>query len=202
MCKPFLWLFGRSNTDLVLSDLQWLLGGVVTVSSDEVLEQKLGVSEVAAVVPERLSVASDERLLEVGAVPDPLLHVVALEKWLSLLHELVGAHLHVLVEQVASQHLLSVLGVQDLRVDEGVARDALGDELEILVVEELIVVVQEEEGHHRHIHHVLLVQWVVHIQISHVVVPLWIVGVEEQSVEWELWTNSLANIKQVKHLLN
>ena len=87
-------------------------------------------------------------------------------------------------------------------MQERVTSDTLGDEVEILVVEELVIVVQEKERHDAHVHHVLFVQWVVHIKVSHVVVPLWIMRVQEQSVYWELWTNSLANIKQVEHLLD
>ena len=146
--------------------------------------------------------ASDERLLQVSAVPDPLLHIVALKKWLTLLDELVCAHLHVLVEEVASEHLLPIFRVEDLRVQERVPTDGLCDKLEILVVEELVVVVECQERHDRHIHDVLLVQRVVHIQISHVVVPLRIVGVQEQCVEWELWSNSFAHIEQIEHLLD
>ena len=146
--------------------------------------------------------ASDERLLQVGAVPDPLLHVVTFEKWLTLLDELVCAHLHILIEEVASEHLLPVFRVKDLRVQERVPTDSFGDKLEILIVEELVVVVKCQERHDRHIHDVLLVQRVVHIQISHVVVPLWIVGVQEQCVEWELWSDSFAHIEQVEHLLD
>ena len=134
-----------SETDFVAADLKWLLQGVVRVSSDEVLKEELGVSEVAGVILPRLSVASDQSLLEVGGVPDPSFHLLALEEVRSLGDELVSSHLDVLIEEVASEHLLSVLGVEHLGVEVRVSEHGLGDELEVLVMEEHVVVVQEEE---------------------------------------------------------
>ena len=93
--------------------------------------------------------ASDESFLEVGGVPDPLLHLLALEEVLSLLDKLIGSHLDVLVEEVASQHLLPVLGVQHLGVQESVPEHCLSHELEVLVMEEHVVVVEEQERHER-----------------------------------------------------
>ena len=131
----------------MLANLKRLLKGVIGISSDEVLEQELGVGEVRGIVLPRLSVAPDEGFLEVGGVPDPLLHLIALEEVLSLLDEFVSSHLNVLIEEVASENLLSVLGVQHLGVQESVTKHCLRDELEVLVMEEHVVVVQEQEGH-------------------------------------------------------
>ena len=93
--------------------------------------------------------ASDKSFLEVGGVPDPLLHLLALEEVLSLLDKLISPHLDVLVEEVASQHLLPVLGVQHLGVQESVPKHCLSHELEVLVMEEHVVVVKEQERHER-----------------------------------------------------
>ena len=64
-----------SEADPVLAQLEGLLQSVVSVATDKVLEQQLTVSEVAGIILERLAVASDESLLEVGGVPDPLFHL-------------------------------------------------------------------------------------------------------------------------------
>ena len=111
-------LYIDSDTDSVFSDLEWLLEGVIRVSSDEVLEKELGVSEVRSIVLEVLSVTSDESLLEISGPPDPLLHLFTSEEVLSLLDEFISSHLNVLIEQVASQNLLSVFIIKHLRVDE------------------------------------------------------------------------------------
>ena len=103
-----------SHTDSVSANLKWLGVGVIRVSSNEVLEEEFGISEVTSVILERLPVASDQGLLEVGAEPDPLLHVLAVEEMLSFLDQLVGTKLNVLVKEVAPKHLLPVLSVEHL----------------------------------------------------------------------------------------
>ena len=50
----------------MFSDLKWFFEGVVTVPTDEVLEQELGVGEVTGIILKGLSVASDESLLEIS----------------------------------------------------------------------------------------------------------------------------------------
>ena len=166
------------------------------------MEEELGVSEVAGVVLPGLPVASDESFLEVSGVPDPLLHLLALEEVFSLLDKLIGSHLDVLVEKVASQHLLPVLGVQHLGVQESVPEHCLSHELEVLVMEEHVVVVKEQERHERKVHHVLLEERVINVQISHVIIPLWIVRVQQHRLKWEFRANSLDHIEQVQHLLD
>ena len=89
--------------------------------------------------------ASDESLLKIGSVPDPLLHLLSSEQVLSLLDQLVSSHLHILVEQVATEDLLPVLVVKGVGGQEEHAQGGLGHELQILVMEEGIVVVEEEE---------------------------------------------------------
>ena len=89
--------------------------------------------------------ASHKSLLEVGGEPDPSLHVLSAEEVLSLLHQLVSAHLHVLVEEVAAEHLLAIAVVQHVRGHEQQTQGALGHELHVLVVEEDVVVVKEKE---------------------------------------------------------
>ena len=89
--------------------------------------------------------ASDESFLEVGSVPDPLLHLLSSEQVLSLLDQLVSSHLHVLVEQVATEHLLPVLVVEGVGGHEEHSQGCLCHKLEVLVMEESIVVVEEEE---------------------------------------------------------
>ena len=130
-----------SYTDLVGSDLQWSLVGIVRISSHEVLKQQFGVSEISCIILETLPVASDESLLKVGTVPDPSLHVLAFEKWLPRLDKFISTHLNVLVEEITSEHLLSVFCVQELRVQECVSEDGLGDKGKVLVVEEHVIVV-------------------------------------------------------------
>jgi hypothetical protein len=137
-----------SCTDLVMSDLQWRLVSIIRVSSNEVLKQQFGVSEITGIILEGLPMASDKSFLKVSAVPDPSLHVFTLEKWLPLLDEFISTHLNVLVEKVATQHLLSVFSVEELRVHERVSEDSLCDELEVLVMEEQVIVVEEQEREH------------------------------------------------------
>jgi hypothetical protein len=68
--------FSRSDTDSVLTDGQWLFKCVISVSSDEILEQEFRISEIRCIILERLSVRSHESLLEISSEPDPLLHLV------------------------------------------------------------------------------------------------------------------------------
>ena len=89
--------------------------------------------------------ASDESFFEIGGVPDPVFHVISLEKMLSLLDKFISSHLDVLVEKVASKNLLSVLGIKHLRVQESISEHCLSHELEVLVMEEHVVVIQEQE---------------------------------------------------------
>ena len=89
--------------------------------------------------------ASHESLLEISGEPNPFLHVFSTEEVLSLLDELICAHLDVLVEEVAAEHLLAVTVVQHVRGHEQQTQCALGDELHVLVVEEDVVVVEEQE---------------------------------------------------------
>jgi len=64
---------------------------------------------------------------------------------LSLLNEFISSHLDVLIEQVASKHLLSVLSIQHLGVQESITKHCFSDELEVLVMEEHIIVVKEQK---------------------------------------------------------
>lgn len=73
--------------------------------------------------------ASDESLLKVSSVPDPLLHLLSSEQVLSLLDQLVSSHLHVLVEQVATEDLFPILVVEGVRGQEEHAQGGLGHEL-------------------------------------------------------------------------
>ena len=116
-----MYLPSSSNTDSMFSNSEWFLLGIVRVSSDEVLKQELGVSEVAGVVLERLSVASDQSLLEISRVPDPSFHVFASEHVLSFGDEFVSSHLNILIEEITSKNLLSIFIVYQLRVEESVS---------------------------------------------------------------------------------
>jgi len=49
---------------------------------------------------------------------------------------------------------------------------------------------------------VLFEKWIINIEVSHIIIPLWIMWVQKHSLQWELWANSLNNIKEIKHLLN
>ncbi len=89
--------------------------------------------------------ASDECLLEVSSEPYPLLHILTAEEVLSLLDELIGAHLNVLVEEVAAEDLLAITVVQDVGGHEEQTEGGLGNELQVLVVEEDVIVVEEQE---------------------------------------------------------
>ena len=134
-----------SDTNASLADFEGLVEGVVGVTSDEVLEQQLRVGEVAGVVLEALTMGAHQSLLEIGRVPDPLLHFSAVQQVLALLNQLVGSHLHVLVKEIAAEDLLPVLVVNIVRGDEEQREGSLGNELEVLIVEEHIVVIEEEE---------------------------------------------------------
>ena len=134
-----------SDTNPGVADGEGLLEGVVGVASHEVLQQELGVGEVRSVILERLSVGPHECLLEVSSEPYPLLHVLAAEQVLSLLDELIGAHLYVLVEEVAAEDLLAIAVVQDVGGHEQEPEGGLGNELQVLVVEEDVIVVEEQE---------------------------------------------------------
>jgi len=136
-----------SDTNPGVANGEGLLEGVVGVASHEVLQQELGVGEVRSVILERLSVGPHECLLEVSSEPYPLLHVFAAEQVLSLLDELIGAHLYVLVEEVAAEDLLAIAVVQDVGGHEQEPEGGLGNELQVLVVEEDVIVVEEQELH-------------------------------------------------------
>ena len=131
----------------MISDSEWLYEGVVCVSTDEILEQQFRVSEVAGVVVPVLSVTSDEGLLEILGPPDPFSHGWACKEVGSLLDDFVGSHLDVLIEQVASKHLLSVFVVVRLRCEEEGTQYGLANEVEVLVMEEDVVVIKEQERH-------------------------------------------------------
>ena len=146
--------------------------------------------------------ASDQGFLKISGPPDPFFHFLTSEQVLSFSDEFISSHLDVFVEQITSEELLSVLKVEHLGDQEGSSHDGLGDELEVLVVEENIVVIQEHETSSHQPHHLGLVEWVFNVQICHVIIPLWIVWVQHHSLEWESWSDSLDYIKQVKHLLN
>ena len=74
-----------SDTDSGVGNGKGFLKGIVSVSSDEVLEQEFRVSEIWSVVLEWLSMASHESLLEISSEPNPLLHVLTTEKVFSFL---------------------------------------------------------------------------------------------------------------------
>ena len=191
-----------SPADTVLSHFEGLLESVVRVAADEVLQEQFRVSEVAGVVLEALSVGTAEGLLKVGRVPDPPLHVLRPEHVLALLDELVSAHLHVLIEQIAAQDLLSVLVVDSIVGQEHETESGLGDKLHVLVVEENVVVVQEEEGSNGGEGHVAFVVGILNVEVSHIIVPLAVVGIQEHGAQREAWAHPLAHIQQVEHLLD
>ena len=80
--------------------------------------------------------------------PEPLLHLGAPKQVLPFLNELIGSHLDILIEQVASENLLSIPGIDEVGGKEEDAESSLGDKLHVLVVEEEVVVVQEDELKH------------------------------------------------------
>ena len=62
----------------------------------------------------------------------------------AFLDKFVSAHLHILIEEIATQHLLAVTVVENVRSHEEETEGALCHELHVLVVEEDVVVVEEE----------------------------------------------------------
>ena len=155
--------FMKSHTNSVLSNSKWFLKSVISVSSNEILKQELGISEVTGIIVEWLSVASDKSLLKIGWVPDPSLHFVALEHMFSLSNKLICSHLNILVKQVTSEHLFSVLVVDELRVEESITENCFIDEGHILIVEEKVVVIQEQEGCDWKVHQMLFEQWIINV---------------------------------------
>ena len=134
-----------SDTNAGLTQLQWFFESIISVASDEVLQEELGISEVTRIIFEGLSVHAAKSLLKIGSIPDPSLHFLGLEEVFSLSDELISAHLHVLIEQVTSEDLLSVFVVEQVGDREEAPHGQLGRELQVLVVEKDVVVVQEHE---------------------------------------------------------
>ena len=132
-----------SHTNQVLSDLQWFLFGIIRVSSDEILKQKLWISKVTSVILEWLSMASDKSLLKISGVPNPFFHVVTFEGICSFLDKFISSHLNVLIEEVATENLLSVLIVYHLWVEESISKNSFVDKLHVSIVEHDIIVIQE-----------------------------------------------------------
>ena len=141
-------------------------------------------------------------LLQVSSVPDPFLHLIATKQVLALSNKLISPQLNILVEEIATEHLLAILIVQEVAHDKEGTKGSLRHECQVLVMEHDIVVVEEHESCDATEHHVLLVVWVVDIQVGHVIVPFGIVWVKEEGIEWELWSNTFGHIEQVKHLFN
>lgn len=83
--------------------------------------------------------------MEISREPNPFLHLFPSEKVLALLDEFISSHLHVLIEKVATEDLLSVLVVHEVTGPEEDTEGYLGHELVVLVVEQSVVVVQEHE---------------------------------------------------------
>ena len=165
----------------MLSKLKRLLQSVISISTDEVLQQQLRVCEVARIIVVGLSMASDESFLQIGSVPDPSLHLISSEQMFSFSNELISSHLNVLIKEVATKNLLSVLVIEQLRVHQRQTQHALSCEEHVFIVEKDVVVIKEQERCHGHCHSVLFIQGVVNIQVSHVIVPLWVVWIKEQS---------------------
>ena len=86
--------------------------------------------------------ATSERLLEIGGEPNPLFHLGATKKVLTLSNKLVSAELNVLVEQVATKHLLSVLVVDEVADHKEGAKSGLCHERHISVVEHDVIFIQ------------------------------------------------------------
>ena len=185
----------RSDTNHIFSNSQWFQSGIIRVSSDEILEQKLWISEVTSIILEWLSVTSDKSFLKISWVPDPFFHVFTLQEMFSLGDKFISTQLNILIEKVAPQNLLSILVVEGLGMQEGVSHNGFGDELEILIVEEHVIIVEEHEWHHWQVHHVLFIHRVVNIQISHIIIPFWIMWVQHQCLQWELWANSFSYVQ-------
>jgi hypothetical protein len=90
-------------------------------------------------------VASHQSFLKISCEPYPLLHVLSSQEVLTLLHEFISAHLHILIEQIATEDLLAVTVVENVGGHEQQTKSALCDELHVLIVEEDVVVVEEQE---------------------------------------------------------
>ena len=166
-----------SETNLVVGEVERLLLSVVCVSADEILEQQLRVSKIAGVIFVALTMDTHEGLLQVGGEPNPPLHGLRVQQVLSFFDELVCAHLHILVKQVAPQDLLSVLVVDQIGRDEKHAQSSLGDKGQVFVVEEHVVVVQEDEGCRCCENGPSFVHGVLNVQVGHIVVPLGVMRV-------------------------
>ena len=137
--------WGSSETDAGVLNSEGLLSGLICVTTDEVLEEQLGVGEVRGVVLEGLSMATHESLLEIGGPPDPLFHLISFEEVLAFGNELIGAKLDVLIEEVATEDLLAILVVDEVADNEERAEGGLGHESHVSVVEHDVVVVKEHE---------------------------------------------------------
>jgi hypothetical protein len=74
-------------------------------------------------------VASNEGFLEISCKPNPFLHLVALQEWFSLLNKLICPHLDVLIEEVTSEYLLSVLEVEQVGRGKQETESGFGCEL-------------------------------------------------------------------------
>ena len=146
--------------------------------------------------------SSHQSLFHVGSVPYELDHVLASKEVLTFFNEFISTKLHILIKKVATEHLLSILVVNQIAREERQTQSHLSNKLKVLVVEEHIVIVQEDKCRNASKQQELFVVWIVHIQIGHIVVPLWIVRVKEHGVKWELRSNSFHNIEKIEHLFN
>ena len=107
--------------------------------------------------------SSHQSFLHVSSVPNPLLHGFSSEEGGSFLNELVSTHLNVLIEQVASQNLLAIFSIKHVGSEEHLNCEHLGDECEVLVLEEHVVVVKHSESKHTLEDHEFFVEWVIDI---------------------------------------
>ena len=87
--------------------------------------------------------ASDKSLLKISGVPNPFFHVFTFEGICSFLDKFISSHLNVLIEEVATENLLSVLIVYHLRMEEGISKDCFIDKLHVSVVEHDVIVIKE-----------------------------------------------------------
>ena len=87
--------------------------------------------------------ASNKSFFKIGSIPNPFFHIFTLEKMLSLLNKFISSHLNVLIEEVATENLLSVLIVYHLRMEEGISKDCFIDKLHVSVVEHDVIVIKE-----------------------------------------------------------
>ena len=141
-------------------------------------------------------------LFQICCIPYPLLEFRRFEDGLSLLDQLVSSQLHIFIEQVASEHLLSVSQVVSLVAEPETAYKGLCGKGEVFVVEEGVVVIKKKYGKKSSEFGVLVIKTMVYLQESHVVVPFGVVLIKKSSAERELWANSLYNVKQIEHFLN